>query len=342
MHQQLEVLSSQLSVDNEAATSAKQAVVAPLAKYQKLSSQLNSMTASYDAAVSDGTSAIGCSILVMFGYSAGPCSPQNPLDTFVIANYNSLKSQYDSALTAFQDAQDLASKTIQTYYADGTKKEILVASLDLVTQENTGFQQELSTLSSFNSSVSDYANQLATINSLEAKAKIVSLNSQNQIQNLLSSKHWSTDFPLAFQVYASANQNFKELTSAQSSDNGPPNVPNFSANVFWLPHGFYQGSSYPSLNLGGPDFGWAWSNYYQCTGVCDVALMVSKSNCVGASVTIDWKDSTGAKVGATTSTLPSMTTGTVYQVGFTLPATLDTSKSYSGFLSGFQCTISQL
>jgi|GEM_PF-2993688 len=341
MHQQSEALALQVSADNDAANNAKQAVTTPLANYESLSSQLNSISVSYNAAISDRTQNAACSIIVLFGFSSGPCPVDNPLDTYVIAQYNSLKTQVDTAWATYQSLQAQATSSTQTYYTDGTKKETLDAELDIVNQEIAGLQQEISTLNFYAASVSDYSKQITAIGSLNALAKSVSSDAQNRIKVLLNGNTGTISFSSAFVTYSSAKQIMDELSAAVATDNGPPNVPNFSANFFWLPTGFYKGSNYPSLTTGGSDFGWAWSNYYQCSGTCNVALMVAKTNCAGATITLDWKDSTGTKVGSTTSTLPEMTVGTVYPVGFTLPATVDSTKSYSSYLSGFQCTATQ-
>ena len=331
-------LATQILTDNSNVTNAKTTVSTKLSNYQSVSSQLSTLSSSYSAAMSDRAASLVCAIGVMFGKMGGPCYPENPLNLYVIAQYNSLKSQTDTAYTSYQAAQTLVNSTLQTYYADGTKKEAIDAAADVINQNSQVLQAAISRNDQFESDVNNYATQIQPITSAQSGLKDGINGSITQLQAAVNAKSWSTAYSTAYALYSGASQVYKSLISLGDNLGEAPVVPTYTPQAYWIPTGDYQGSSYSDLKISGPDFAWSWSKFYACTGSCVVAQVTAQTSCSNAAVTLDWKDSSSTKVGSTVGLIASMTVGTIYPVAFTLPSTLDATKSYSAYMSGFQCT----
>lgn len=328
-----------ISNENSAVVNAKASVANLLANYQSAVSQTNSLYSSYNTAMTNRAYALACTIGVMFGTMAGPCYPENSYNSFVISQYNSLKARSDAAWQAYQSAQTSFNSIMQNYYADATKNEIMDSEADILAQDSQSLQSAANTLQAFQTIVRADGIKMNTLDALDLDIKNFISTKSDLIRAAIASKNSTSTYVSAFVAYSAAISASNILLSSGGVMPDLPVAPSYEVISNWLPSTFFRGSSYSAITISGPDFGWNWSKFYACTGSCNVALVVAKSNCANAQVTVNWQDSSSNVVGSSTGSIPMMTHGVVYPVPFALPKTLDATKSYTAYLSSFHCDL---
>jgi hypothetical protein len=332
---QLDSLKAQFVTDDVVLKSANTTLSQAVDSYNSVNQQFTNITAQYNAAINDRASVVSCQVLKDFGFGAGTCYPENPLNFLVISQYNSLKTQVNSALANWQTALDGLKRASQTYYSDGQAQEVLSGEIDLVSQSISDLSKNLTTLNNYTAQVDVFRQKKYDLSLSEISLKQKISSSIKTLKSNLNSKTFSKTYPSALKIFTSTDSSMKNLEFSAENISEPGIPPVVSSQTIWLPTGY--GSNYSSVTRAGPDYGVSWSKYWACTGMCTVGLFVISSNCTNAVVGVNWIDSTQAVVGKSSAFLPSMRVGTVYPLGFTLPSSLDQKKSYSSQLASFQC-----
>lgn len=113
---ELDGLPAQIQTAKEQTAAAEAALAQPKADADAAIAKVNALSSSYSTAMNGRTSVITCTVLVTFGYSAGPCGSTAPYDA-VIAQYNAASAEADAAIAKYKSYYDTYKAKYDSYKA---------------------------------------------------------------------------------------------------------------------------------------------------------------------------------------------------------------------------------
>jgi multidrug resistance efflux pump len=182
---------------------AEAALQAPKAEASAANAKVSSLTGSYNSAMNNRSAIISCQVLVMFGFSSGPCGSTAPYDA-AIAQYRAAVAEADAAMAKYTSYYTTYKAKYDTYRALFDRRAAATneynAALAGVTAAQAGLDSAESVLSAANGRVSGVAVLQEQIARLAASQTAVEVNLSRPIKGTGAS--WVKSFDRASMVAA--------------------------------------------------------------------------------------------------------------------------------------------